>query len=137
MRRALKRQRPLDFHGWRKEIKVLWYGLRLVARSDSSVRRDVRALRRAETLLGDDHNLVVLCEELSSDLSGCRSIDIDRLRLIADREQCRLREKAVERVRYIYDRGSGTYARAIMRAWNASRRHTKSERDRKHHRPAA
>ena len=138
MRRARKRQRAADFHEWRKEIKALWYALRLVERSDSSVRRDIRALHRAETLLGDDHNLVVLCEELSGDFAGCRrSIDIDRLRLIADRDQCRLREQAVERVRPIYERRSGTYARAIVRAWRASGARTRKGRDQARRRPAA
>jgi len=59
-------------------------------------------------LLGDEHNLVVLCEELSSDATICRGpIDVDRLRLAADHDQCRLREKARARVRYIYDHRSG------------------------------
>lgn len=92
MARARKRQQASDFHAWRKEIKSLWYALRLVEASDAGVRRDARALHEAETLLGNDHNLVVLCEELSRTLTACRAAtDLDRLRLAADREQCRLR----------------------------------------------
>src|SRR5262249_51402187 len=138
MTRALKRKRAADFHAWRKEIKTLWYALRLVERSDASVRKDIRALHRAETLLGDDHNLAVLCEELSSDAAGCRgTIQIDRLRLADDSDQCRMRQKAVERVRYIYERRSGAYAQAIVRAWKASSNATRKGGVRSKRRPAA
>jgi CHAD domain-containing protein len=118
MKRAQKEQAAAAFHAWRKEMKALWYALRLVEQSDPRVRRDIRALHRAETLLGDEHNLVLLCEELSSDATICRGpIDVDRLRLAADHDQCRLREKARVRVRYIYDQRSGAYARGVARMW--------------------
>jgi CHAD domain-containing protein len=118
MKRAQKEQTAATFHGWRKEMKALWYALRLIEQSDSRVRRDIRALHRAETLLGDEHNLVVLCAELSSEGTICRGpLDIDRLRLAADHDQCRLREKASARIRYIYQRRSGAYARDIARLW--------------------
>src|SRR5262249_24120385 len=88
MMRALKRERPDDFHAWRKEIKALWYALRLVEQSDSKVRRDIRALHQAETWLGEEHNIVVLCDQISRDATICRDpIDRDRFRLVADREQ--------------------------------------------------
>ena len=37
------------------------YELRLIDACSRTVHRDVAALHRAETLLGDDHNVVVLC----------------------------------------------------------------------------
>ena len=118
MKQAEQKPRAENFHAWRKEIKALWYAMRLVERSDPSVRRDIRALNRAETLLGDDHNLVVLCEELSSDITVCRDpVDVDRLRLAADRDQCHLREQAINRVRYMFRRRSGAFARDVARAW--------------------
>ena len=121
--RARKRHQASDFHAWRKEIKSLWYALRLVAATDADVRRDARALHEAETLLGNDHNLVVLCEELSRTLTACNvATDLDRLRLAADREQCRLREKAVARVKSIYGRRSGAYARHVAEAWIRSKK---------------
>jgi hypothetical protein len=69
-------------------------------------------------LLGDEHNLVVLCEELSGEVTICRGpVDIDRLRLAADHDQCRLRGKAVARIRYVYRRRSDAYARGVARMW--------------------
>jgi CHAD domain-containing protein len=133
MRRARTRQRAADFHAWRKEIKALWYALRLIEHPDPGLRRDIDALHRAETLLGDDHNLVVLCGELSSDIAVCRGpVEIDRLRLLVDRDQCRLRKRALDRVRYFYQRRSRAYARGVARAWKASR--SKPTR-RQHRRP--
>jgi CHAD domain-containing protein len=122
MKCAEKQQQAAEFHEWRKAMKALWYALRLVEQSDAAIRRDVRALHRAETLLGDDHNLVVLCDEISKAATICRGpIDLDRVRLAADRDQCRMREQALDRVRYIYDRQSGAYARAVARAWRKAR----------------
>jgi len=118
MKRAQQHQRAEDFHAWRKEVKALWYALRLVEPADSRVRRDVRALHLAEQWLGEDHDIVVLCGELSRDASVCRGpLDRDRLRLAADRDQRRLREKTVAKMRTIYQRAPASYADAVARAW--------------------
>jgi CHAD domain-containing protein len=47
--RARKHRRADDFHRWRKQIKSLWYELRLLGPAAARVARDVRALHRAET----------------------------------------------------------------------------------------
>ena len=47
------------FHVWRKRVKTLWYGLRLLERR-FTIGRQVQTLKRLETELGDDHNLAVL-----------------------------------------------------------------------------
>ena len=88
MARAMKSQRAADFHEWRKQIKALWYELRLVEGSGPRIRRDVKALRRAEAWLGHEHDVVVLCDELSKDgPQGDARIDLDRVRLVGDRYQ--------------------------------------------------
>ena len=123
MTRALKSGTAADFHEWRKAMKAFWYGLRLVERCGTRVRRDVAALRKAETWLGDDHNLAVLCAELSKDASVCGSaVDVDRLRLAADREQCASRKQAIAAARPIYARSSRAYVHAVERAWIAFQR---------------
>jgi CHAD domain-containing protein len=116
MARAVKRQRAADFHEWRKQIKALWYALRLVEARDRQIRKDVSVLHRAERWLGDDHNVAVLCAELSKDPASCSAVELDQLRLAADRYQCDLRDKAVRRARAIYDRTSDTYWRRIKHA---------------------
>jgi CHAD domain-containing protein len=121
MARARQRQGADDFHEWRKQMKALWYELRLVEDASPRIRRDVIALHRAESWLGDEHNMVVLCEELSKDGSICDGrVDLDRMRLAADRYQCELREKALARAKRIYARGSREYAEIIGRAWKTA-----------------
>jgi CHAD domain-containing protein len=124
MKRAVRRQRAKDFHAWRKEIKMLWYTLRLVELSDADLRRDVRALKRAQTLLGDDHNLGMLCRQLSRDATLSRRPGaLDRLRVVINRDQSRLRDEATARIGYVYERRSDDYARMIQRVWKGYRKH--------------
>ncbi len=123
MARAQKRHGAADFHEWRKKIKALWYQLRLLEGCNASIRRDVRALHSAATWLGDDHNLVVLCAELATDSSICRDpVDVDRLRLAADRFQRDLRKRAIGRMRRLYARSAADYVRRVRRGWRAWRR---------------
>jgi hypothetical protein len=138
MARARKRQRAADFHEWRKQIKALWYELPLVDGHTPRVRRDMDALHRAETSLGDDHNLVVLCEELSKDPSVCGgAADLQRVRLAAMRYQCGLRKKALEGTRRIFSRKPGAFVKEVKAAWRARRRSGKSGRRARPRRKAA
>jgi len=118
-----------DFHQWRKAIKTLWYELRLIDRCGPRIRRDIAALDRAERAIGDDHNVVVLCAELSKDASiSTGSIDVDRLRMVADRYQRALRKKALASAQRIYARKSDAYVRRIKREWKAWQRRTAGAR---------
>jgi len=125
--RARDEQRAADFHEWRKQIKALWYQLRLVEACSADIRRDVRALHRAEAWLGDDHNVAVLCEQLFDGKSPCREvIELARLRYAATRYQRDLRRKAVSSLAPLYSIKSGEYVRHIKRAWTRwARRRTR------------
>jgi CHAD domain-containing protein len=117
--RAQKTQRAADFHEWRKQIKALWYQLRLVEGCDRRVNKDVRALHRAETALGDDHNAVVLCAELSKGTPLC---DLESLRRVVNRYQCDLRRDALATTRPVYAHKPKAYVRRLGHAWRAWRR---------------
>jgi CHAD domain-containing protein len=124
--RATEHGAAADFHDWRKEVKALWYELRLVGGGTAAIARDIRALHSAEVWLGDDHNLVVLCAELSKDPSVCRSpLDIQRLRCAVDTSQRRLRRKAIARTRLIFSTRPPDYVRRVERAWNARQKAAK------------
>jgi CHAD domain-containing protein len=138
MVRARKSKDAADFHEWRKQMKALWYELRLIERAGRPIRQNVAVLHRAETWLGEDHNLEVLCTELSKDVAVCGgAVDFDRLRLAADRYQCQLRDKAIEAARRIYGRKSDAYVRGIKRAWQIWQRHRAPARTRRPRRQAA
>ena len=115
-----------DFHTFRKEMKALWYALRLIGADSAAVGRDIRALRRAERWLGDDHNLVVLCAELAKDPAVCRGpLDVHRLQCAVDAIQQTLRRKAIDRTHVIFSFRPRDYVARAERAWRA-RRHSAS-----------
>jgi len=126
MTKALRRRGADDFHRLRKAIKNLWYELRLLEPASPRIARDVRALHQAETWLGDDHNVVVLCASLSKDDSaGAAPLSVERLQAAADRYHTQARRKAVEAVRPIYRRKSRPYVRDLKRVWKRWRQSTK------------
>ena len=50
----------LVFHLWRRRVKDHWYHMRLLEGLNATARVRARRLKRLETWLGDDHNLVLL-----------------------------------------------------------------------------
>jgi CHAD domain-containing protein len=131
LERAERDQDAASSHEWRKQIKALWYGLRLLEGGGGAISRQIAALHRAEAWLGDEHNVVVLCAELSNDPSICAGpFDLQRLKVVADRYQRELRGKALSCARLIYGRRSGDYVRAIERAWKTARHRSARRRDR-------
>jgi hypothetical protein len=125
LERAQHEQRADDFHAWRKHVKALWYDLRLIEDCSPDVSRDVAALQRAQAELGDDHNLEVLCEELSKDRALC---DVERLRRAVNRYQRALRRKAVAHTARIYGPLPDEYVRGVRRAWKVWQRGHKKAR---------
>ena len=117
MARAVERQTSSEFHEWRKQIKALWYELRLIEGCSAALRKDLRALHCAETCLGDDHNVGVLCSYLSLTQSLVYNpMELVRLRRAADRYQRSLRKKAIACVRAIYAVKPAVYL-ARVRGW--------------------
>ena len=55
---------PEAFHEWRKRVKTLWYGLRLLEDRVPRLHRTIADFERLQTWLGDDHNLFVLEQQL-------------------------------------------------------------------------
>lgn len=117
MERAVKRQRAADFHAWRKEIKTLWYELRLLEACSADIRKDIRTLDRAETMLGDEHNTFVLCEHLFGDRASRPAADLEALRGAAERYQRDLRRRVTASARRIYTATPNEYVRRIKSAW--------------------
>lgn len=115
MTRARKRGLAADFHVWRTRIKALWYELRLLSTAGRSIRKDMAALHRAETWLGEDHNVTVLRAELSKD-AVTRHVR-GRVREVADDYQADLRKKALARLHDLYSHSAGDFVRDLKRAW--------------------
>lgn len=59
MAQAAKSDDAADFHAWRKRVKTLWHGVRLL-QERTPMPALVKDLKTLETLLGEEHNLQVL-----------------------------------------------------------------------------
>jgi CHAD domain-containing protein len=115
-RRAMKHARmtaqSATVHRWRKEAKNLWYQLRLANRITVGVAPLISDLKRLETELGDDHNLVVL----EATLRGCRELRSMRAAIrhvgrLAARMRHQLRRRAFTLGRRLYVRTPKAFAR--------------------------
>ena len=122
MARARSSRRAADFHEWRKQVKTLWYQLRLLEGCSAAVTRDVARLNRVETSLGNDHNVAVLCEVLSADLAPH---ELEPFRRAATQYQRQLRGRALAGGKRTYGRTTVVFMRTIKGAWKAfERQHT-------------
>ncbi len=117
MRRARATGQSATLHRWRKELKTLWYQLRLAKPLTTGVAPLIADLKRLETELGDDHNLVVLgatlraCRDLRSMRAEIRQID-----RLAARMRQPLRRRAFALGRRLYSRKPKAFARWIRKS---------------------
>jgi CHAD domain-containing protein len=114
MKRARATGQSATLHRWRKELKTHWYQLRLVKPLTTRVAPLIADLKRLETDLGDDHNLVVL----GATLRGCRELRSMRAQLrqierLATRMRQPLRRRAFALGRRLHARTPRAFARWI------------------------
>jgi CHAD domain-containing protein len=122
MKRARVTRQSATLHTWRKEVKTLWYQLRLARPLTTGLAPLVDQLNRLETELGDDHNLVVL----GATLRGCRDLpsmraemrQIDRL---GARMRQPLRQRAFELGHRIHVRKPKAFARWLRASSKGAR----------------
>jgi CHAD domain-containing protein len=122
MAQAQKKQQASDFHQWRKRSKDLWYRLRLFEELMPTLRREIADLKRLETWLGEDHNLLVLRTQVVGD----RALQQDRPAVAAvtsraEHRQTQLRRSALSLGARLFRRKPRLYVRHIRRAWRASK----------------
>jgi CHAD domain-containing protein len=117
-RKAFKRfretGRSATLHSWRKELKTLWYQLRLAKPLTRGVAPLIGDLKRLETELGNDHNLWVL----GATLRGCRDLrpmraELRQVERLAARMRQPLRRRAFALGRRLHARKPRTFARWI------------------------
>jgi hypothetical protein len=120
MRRARKTGRAEDFHAWRKSVKGLLYGLRLLEQR-ADVNQQVRDLRTLETLLGDDHNLVVLDLAVNRNrTSGAITEIAPQLTRLSKARRGQLRKEALALGHRLLSRRPKRFERRLDRLWTAS-----------------
>jgi CHAD domain len=126
-RNAMKRARvtgqSATLHRWRKELKTLWYQLRLARPLTTGVAPLIAELHRLETQLGDDHNLVVL----AATLRGCRDLrsmraEIRQIDRLAARMRQPLRRRAFALGRRLHVRTPAAFARWLRASFRQAHR---------------
>jgi CHAD domain-containing protein len=125
MKRARATQRSATLHDWRKELKTLWYQLRLAKPLTAGVPPLVAGLERLETGLGEDHNLVIL----AATLRGCRDVrpmrgSIRQIGRLAVRMRQSLRRRVFARARRLFVRTPKVFARWLRRSVRPRSRRT-------------
>jgi CHAD domain-containing protein len=118
MNRARAHRQAENFHEWRKAVKKLWYELRLLEECGPSIRAELRALERLQRWLGEDHDVVVLCNRLLNDEPLVRACnELDGLRKAAERYQRQLRRKALALGKTVFTAPPARFVDQVERHW--------------------
>jgi hypothetical protein len=110
------------FHMWRRRVKDHWYHIRLLEGINAKALRRARRLKRLETWLGDDHNLVLLRTTM---LNEAAQFGRDRttalvLGCIAT-HQATLRRRALRLGHRLFARRSKVFRRSVDSWWHMKR----------------
>ncbi|MBV8430366.1 MAG: CHAD domain-containing protein [Solirubrobacterales bacterium] len=131
-RRALRRARASgeaeDLHAWRKRVKDLWYHERLLAPTCGlTVRGHAKELHRLADLLGDDHDLAVLRQELTGDIET--PVDVDAVVHLIDHRRHELQTEAFGMGERLYAEAPKAFRRRMRRSWKAGRQLVRATQD--------
>jgi CHAD domain-containing protein len=114
MKIAGNKQEPEAVHDWRKRVKTLWYHMRLVTSVMQNLEHRIGSLRSLERLLGDHHNLEVLCVTMADDRDGAaRAADSRELIAVARARQAAVRRQAFALGKRLLGRTSKQFARSL------------------------
>jgi CHAD domain-containing protein len=115
-----KHPRSENYHEWRKRVKDHWYHVRLIHAPTDEMKAYEKSLKELETGLGDDHNLVMLREKISSDpqVYGAQR-DVDLFLELMGNQQRELRRNATLLGERVYDDKPGRFTKRMRRMWNA------------------
>jgi CHAD domain-containing protein len=112
---ALKKPKPENFHSWRREVKELWYQLRLLAPLNRVVLEEIaRDAKTLGELLGQQHDFIFLLSRLDQERSD-KSMQRERVRLEKIiRKRCKkLQRDASELGRRFYAEAPKAFAKRI------------------------
>jgi CHAD domain-containing protein len=119
--RARRTREMDDLHAWRKRVKDLWYHERLLAPiCGLTVGGHAKELDRLSDLLGDDHDLAVLRQELTRD-STTVAVDLDAVVKLIDHRRAQLQTEALVIGDRVYAETAKAFRRRMRGSWRAGR----------------
>jgi len=122
---------PLNYHDFRKRVKDHWYHIRLLESLWTEVQQARESsLHQLETWLGDDHNLVVLCDQLQKDPAKYGGPEHVQLFLaLGAQHQKELREKSIALGQRVYEEKPRQFVQRMEKLWDAWRQDPKSMKE--------
>lgn len=119
---------PLTYHALRKRVKDHWYHIRLLESLWTEVQRARESsLHELETWLGDDHNLVVLCEQMQKEPGRYGGpLNIPWFLTLVARHQEELRSNSLALGHRLYEERPREFIRRMEKLWNVWHQDPKS-----------
>jgi CHAD domain-containing protein len=119
MRAAADDPSDEHLHEWRKRAKDLWHALQLVRpAAPKRMKKQAARAHRLADLLGDDHDLAVLREQVAdADVTVEQEATRAALLSVIDRRRASLQRDALKLGARIYARRPKKFARSIERGW--------------------
>jgi len=115
-------------HEWRKRAKDHWYHLRLLQPlAPGTMCGQAEDAHRLADLLGDDHDLAVLREELHKAEPGF-AVDVHSVIALLDHRRAQLQAEAVILAERLYAEKPKAFTRRIHAYWKAWREETRTGR---------
>jgi CHAD domain-containing protein len=107
-------------HEWRKQAKYLWHQLQVL----QPIRPELlgawaERVHELTRLLGDDHDLAVLREKITSDSARERGGDVKKLLAAIDRRRTRLQAEARQLGQHIYRDKPKPFLKRVRARWKA------------------
>jgi CHAD domain-containing protein len=119
--RARAQRSTEDLHAWRKRVKDLWYHQRLLAGvCGPGIRGQAKDAHRLADLLGDDHDLAVLRQQLTSKDTPV-PVDSGAVVELIDHRRQELQTEAIALGERVYADSPKAFRRRMRRSWNAGR----------------
>ncbi len=120
--RARARGSTNALHAARKRVKDLWYHERLLAAAGGpTVAGHAKDAHRLADLLGDDHDLAVLCQALAQGRIHAAA-DVDAVVALVDHRRGELQRQAIHLGERLYAERTKAFVRRMRAAWTAGRR---------------
>lgn len=120
---ALVRKHPRseNYHEWRKRVKDHWYHVRLLENLwTDTMRAYEKSLKELEDWLGEDHNLVVLREKVTTEPAFYgKGAELKVFGKVIDEYHKELRARALAAGARIYEEKPRQFTRRMQALWTA------------------
>lgn len=118
MKSAARSRITEDLHAWRKQVKYLWHHLQILEPAWPDILGELAAqAHKLADHLGDDHDLAVLRQKISSHTETFETSDRDALVAILDRRRKQLQDKAFKLGARIFEEKPRRFADRIGKYW--------------------